>query len=141
MKKRELEIGKSRPVDDEVRSEIADAVLFELIGPDKPGQAFGFGTGVTKSKVTKFSFDLRRARKESLMDQNRLLLDKVESQGRHIESQNNQIKIMAKDLSDLRREVKFLTTALKEIYGVGAYKDMIFEDVTCEDVPSTQVRL
>ena len=115
--------------------------MFELIGPDKPGQAFGFGTGVTKSKVTKFSFDLRRARKESLMDQNRLLLDKVESQGRHIESQNNQIKIMAKDLSDLRGEVKFLKTALKELYGAGAFKDMIFEDVSRENIPSTQVRL
>ncbi|PWA59987.1 hypothetical protein CTI12_AA386240 [Artemisia annua] len=45
---------------------------------------------------------------------------------------------MAKDLSDLRKEVKFLTTAFKEIYGAGAYKDMIFEDVTCEDAPSTQ---
>ncbi|GJT78565.1 hypothetical protein Tco_1045290 [Tanacetum coccineum] len=46
--------SKSRPVDDEVRSKIADAVMMDLIGPDKPGQALGYGTEITKSKVTKF---------------------------------------------------------------------------------------
>ncbi|GJV56734.1 hypothetical protein Tco_1457739 [Tanacetum coccineum] len=49
--------------------------------PDKPGQALGYGTGVTKSKVTKLSLDFRRSRKESLVNQNRLLLEKLDSQG------------------------------------------------------------
>nr|GEV58681.1 tetratricopeptide-like helical domain, DYW domain protein [Tanacetum cinerariifolium] len=39
MTRRELEISKSRPVDDEVRAEIADAVMMDLKGPDKSGQA------------------------------------------------------------------------------------------------------
>ncbi|GKA30258.1 tetratricopeptide-like helical domain, DYW domain protein [Tanacetum coccineum] len=91
MTRRELEISKSRPVDDEVRSEIADAVMMDLIGPDKPGQAHGYGTGVTKSKVTKLSLDLRRSRKESLVNQNRLLLEKLDSQGRNrVTKQSNQ---------------------------------------------------
>ncbi|GKC02485.1 hypothetical protein Tco_0994095 [Tanacetum coccineum] len=108
MTKRELEIIKSRPVGDEVRAEIADVVMMDLIRPDKPGQALGYGTGVTKSKVTK-----------------------------RIEPQNNQIKTMAKDLSDIRGELNVLTTAFKELYLTGASKDMFFQE-TSEDV---QVRL
>ncbi|GKB87886.1 DNA-binding pseudobarrel domain-containing protein [Tanacetum coccineum] len=103
MIKRELEISKSRPVGDEVRAEIADVVMMDLIRPDKPGQALGYGTGVTKSKVTK-----------------------------RIESQNNQIKTMAKDLSDIRGELNVLTTAFKELYLTGASKDMFFQE-TSED--------
>ncbi|GJY38143.1 ribose 5-phosphate isomerase A [Tanacetum coccineum] len=137
MTRRELEISKSRPVDDEVRAEIADAVMMDLIGPDKPGQALGYGTGVTKSKVTKLSLDLRRSRKESLVNQNRLLLEKLDSQGRRIESQNNQIKTMAKDLSDIRGELNVLTTAFKELYLAGASKDMFFQE-TSEDVQEEQ---
>ncbi|GJY68743.1 ribose 5-phosphate isomerase A [Tanacetum coccineum] len=137
MTRRELQISKSRPVDDEVRSEIADAVMMDLIGPDKPGQALGYGTGVTKSKVTKLSLDLRRSRRESLVNQNRLLLEKLDSQGRRIESQNNQIKTMAKDLSDIRGELNVLTTAFKKLYVAGASKDMLFQE-TSEDVQEEQ---
>ncbi|GJS67896.1 hypothetical protein Tco_0682461 [Tanacetum coccineum] len=139
MTRRELEISKSRPVNDEVRSEIADDVMIDLIGPDKPGQAHGYGTGVTKSKVTKLSLDLRRSRKESLVNQNRLLLEKLDSQGRRIESQNNQIKTMAKDLSDIRGELNVLTTAFKELYLAGASKDMFFQE-TSDDVQNERVQ-
>ncbi|GJW59675.1 hypothetical protein Tco_0109010 [Tanacetum coccineum] len=112
-------------------------VMMDLIGPDKPGQALGYGTGVTKSKVTKLSLDLRRSRKESLVNQNRLLLEKLDSQGRRIESENNQIKTMAKDLSDIRGELNVLTSAFKEIYLAGASKDMFFQE-TSDDVQEEQ---
>nr|GEX48375.1 hypothetical protein [Tanacetum cinerariifolium] len=140
MTRRELQISKSIPVDDEVRSEIADAVMMDLIGPDKPGQALGYGTGVTKSKVTKLSLDLRRSRRESLVNQNRLLLEKLDSQGRRIESQNNQIKTMAKDMCDIRGELNVLTTAFKELYVAGASKDMLFQE-TSEEVQQHQHNL
>ncbi|GKB90150.1 hypothetical protein Tco_0962422 [Tanacetum coccineum] len=62
---------------------------------------------------------------------------KLDSQGRRIESQNNQIKTMAKDLSDIRGELKVLTTAFKELYVAGASKDMLFQE-TSEDVQDEQ---
>ncbi|GKA14185.1 ribose 5-phosphate isomerase A [Tanacetum coccineum] len=138
MTRRELEISKSRPVDDEVRAEIADSVMMDLIGPDKPGQSLGYGTGVTKSKVTKLSLDSRRSRKESLVNQNRLLLEKLDSQSRRIESQNNQIKTMAKDLSDIRGELNVLTTAFKELYLAGASKDMFFQETSKDEEQQQQ---
>ncbi|GJX68694.1 hypothetical protein Tco_0304421 [Tanacetum coccineum] len=105
MTRRELEISKSRPIDDEVRSEIADALMMDLIGPDKPGQAHGYGTGVTKSKVTKLSLDLRRSRKESLVNQNRLLLEKLDSQELYLTGAASK-DMFFQDTSDRRRTVQ-----------------------------------
>ncbi|XP_071687328.1 premnaspirodiene oxygenase-like [Rutidosis leptorrhynchoides] len=36
--------------------------MIELMGPNKPGRARLYGPGVTKTQVTKFTFDLRRMR-------------------------------------------------------------------------------
>ncbi|GKA37019.1 eukaryotic translation initiation factor 3 subunit G-like protein [Tanacetum coccineum] len=63
--------------------------------------------------------------------------EKLDSQGRRIESQNNQIKTMAKDLSDIRGELNVLTTAFKELYLAGASKDMFFQE-TSDDVQEEQ---
>ena len=38
----------------------------ELMGPDKPGRARAQGAGVTKSQITKFSYDLRKLRSDAL---------------------------------------------------------------------------
>lgn len=77
----------------------------ELMGPDKPGRARGHGAGVTKSQITKFSYDLRKLRSDDLTNHNRVLLDKVESQSKLIESQSKQIESQSKQIHNLEQKV------------------------------------
>jgi len=85
----------------------------ELMGPDKPGRARGHGAGVTKSQITKFSYDLRKLRSDALTNHNRMLLDKVESQNKQIESQNKQIESQSKQIHNLEQKVDSFTGELQ----------------------------
>ena len=79
-KKKEIG-GPEGDVEHDVEAEIAREVLNKLIGDEEP---HCFGAGVTKSQVSKFSRDLRKMRGDVLTNENRFLLEKVETQKKTI---------------------------------------------------------
>ena len=74
-KKKEIG-GPEGDVEHAVVAGIAREILRKLIGDEEP---HCFGAGVTKSQVSKFSRDLRKMRGEVQTNENRFLLEKVET--------------------------------------------------------------
>lgn len=109
-------VGNSESIGSEKRSEIERDVMNELMGPNKPGRARGYGAGVTKSQVTKFSFDLRKTRGEALTNENRVLLDKVDTQSKHIEAPNKQIEAQTKQIEAQTKKIKIMETKVVRVY-------------------------
>ncbi|GKB76672.1 ribose 5-phosphate isomerase A [Tanacetum coccineum] len=94
-----FEVGISKRDDPEKRLEIAREVMQELRPPKKNGRPCGYGVGVTKSQVTKFSFDLRRMRRQGVSSENRFLLNKVAEQSKQIEKQSRKINTMEENMT------------------------------------------
>ncbi|GJV38878.1 putative reverse transcriptase domain-containing protein [Tanacetum coccineum] len=65
-----FEVGISERDDPEKRLEIAREVMQELRPPKKNERPCGYEVGVTKSQVTKFSFDLRKMRRQGVSSEN-----------------------------------------------------------------------
>lgn len=91
--KRISEVGKSEPITPEKQSQVEREVLEKLMGTGRP---IGYGVGVSRYQVTQFSFDLRKTRSGYSTNENRFLLDKVDSQSKQIESQSKQIESQSK---------------------------------------------
>nr|GEW86772.1 ribonuclease H-like domain-containing protein [Tanacetum cinerariifolium] len=89
-----FEVRISEHDDPVKRLEIAREVMQELRPPKKNGRPCGCGVGVTKSQVTKFSFDLRRMRRQGVSSKNRFLLNKVAEQNKQIEKQSRKMNTM-----------------------------------------------
>ena len=102
-------------------AENAREVLNKLIGDEEP---HCFGAGVTKSQVSKFSRDLRKMRGEVLKNENRFLLEKVETkkqletQKKQLENQNKEIETHKKQLEVQGLQLKDMGQKLNELYGM-----------------------
>ncbi|PWA47115.1 hypothetical protein CTI12_AA500560 [Artemisia annua] len=120
-----LEVGNSEHVDPEKRLEIAREVMQEL-RPNKKGRPCGHGVGVTKSQVTKFSYELRRMRRQSVSSENRFLLNKVVAQSKEIEKQSRQMKTMEENMNNFIGQLKtvlpaFFATGTSNAQGLGLH--------------------
>ena len=90
IERKKLELGGPEGnVEDDVVAEIARNVLNKLIGDEKP---HCFGAGVTKSQISKFSCDLRKMRGEVITNENRVLLEKVQTQKKTIRDSKKPIR-------------------------------------------------
>ncbi|GJX03561.1 chaperonin CPN60-2, mitochondrial, partial [Tanacetum coccineum] len=99
-------VGISERDDPEKRLEIAREVMQELRPPKKNGRPCGYGVGVTKSQVTKFSFDLRRMRRQGVSSENRFLSNKVAEQSKQIEKQSRKMNTMEENITRFIGELK-----------------------------------
>ncbi|PWA61332.1 RING/U-box superfamily protein [Artemisia annua] len=139
--RKKKEIGGSEgDVEHAVVAEIAREVLNKLIGDEEP---HCFGAGVTKSQVSKFSCDLRKMRGEVLTNENRFLLEKVETQKKtirdskkQVETQGLQLKNMGESLSELHGMLKVFQTAFPDLYNVAS---TAAATRTCDKHPSSSV--
>ena len=104
IERKKLELGGPEGnVEDDVVAEIARNVLNKLIGDEKP---HCFGAGVTKSQISKFSCDLRKMRGEVITNENRVLLEKVQTQKKQLETQKNQLETQKKQLENQNKEIE-----------------------------------
>ena len=90
-KKKEIG-GPEGDVEHAVEAEIAREVLNKLIGDEEP---HCFGAGVTKSQVSKSSCDIRKMKGDVLTNENRFLLEKVETKknNQRLKKSNQRLKI------------------------------------------------
>lgn len=100
-KKKEIG-GPEGDVEHAVVAEIAREVLNKLIGDEEP---HCFGAGVTKSQVSKFSCDLTKMRGEVLTNENRFLLEKVETQKKQLETQKKQLETQNKEIETHKKQL------------------------------------
>ncbi|GJR47269.1 ribose 5-phosphate isomerase A [Tanacetum coccineum] len=124
-----FEVGISERDDPEKRLEIAREVMQELRPPKKNGRPCGYGVGVTKSQVTKFSFDLRRMRRQGVSSENRFLLNKVAEQSKQIEKQSRKMNMMEENMTKFIGELK---TMLPDLFATRTSKTQLFYG-SCED--------
>ncbi|GKB94259.1 hypothetical protein Tco_0980396, partial [Tanacetum coccineum] len=117
-----FEIGISERDDPEKRLEIAREVMQELRPPKKNGRPCGYGVGVTKSQVTKFSFDLRRMRRQGVSSENRFLLNKVAEQSKQIEKQSRKMNTMEENMPRFIGELK---TMLPDFFATRTSKTQV----------------
>ncbi|GJW34902.1 tetratricopeptide-like helical domain, DYW domain protein [Tanacetum coccineum] len=120
-----FEVGISERDDPEKRLEIAREVMQELRPPKKNGRPCGYGVGVTKSQVTKFSFDLRRMRRQGVSSENRFLLNKVAEQSKQIEKQSRKMNTMEENMTRFIGELK---TMLLDFFATRTSKTQIVHD-------------
>ncbi|GKE06162.1 tetratricopeptide-like helical domain, DYW domain protein, partial [Tanacetum coccineum] len=118
-----FEVGISERDDPEKRLEIAREVMQELRPPKKNGRPCGYGVGVTKSQVTKFSFDLRRMRRQGVSSENRFLLNKVVEQSKQIEKQSRKMNTMEENMTRFIGELK---TMLPDFFATRTSKTQLF---------------
>ena len=103
IERKKLELGGPEVnVEDDVVAEIARNVLNKLIGDEKP---HCFGAGVTKSQVSKFSRDLRKMRGDVLANENRFLLEKVETQKKQLDTQKKQLETQNKEIETHKKQL------------------------------------
>lgn len=117
-----LEVGNSEHVDAEKRLEIAREVMQEL-RPNKKGRPCGHGVGVTKSQVTKFSYELRRMRRQSVSSENRFLLNKVVAQSKEMEKQGRQMKMMEENMNKFLGQLK---TVIPAFFATGTSNAQVY---------------
>ena len=103
-KKKEIG-GPEGDVEHAVVAGIAREVLNKLIGDEEP---HCFGAGVTKSQVSKFCCDLRKMRGEVLTNENRFLLEKVETQKKQLETQKKQLETQNKEIETHKKQLDIL---------------------------------
>ncbi|GJZ24110.1 ribose 5-phosphate isomerase A [Tanacetum coccineum] len=118
-----FKVGISEREDPEKRLEIAREVMQELRPPKKNGRRCGYGVGVTKSQVTKFSFDLRRMRRQGVSSENRFLLNKVVEQSKQIEKQSRKMNTMEENMTRFMGELK---TMLPDVFATRTSKTQLF---------------
>ncbi|GJW79146.1 hypothetical protein Tco_0140828 [Tanacetum coccineum] len=95
----------------------------ELRPPKNNGRPCGYGVGVTKSQVTKFSFDLRRMRRQCVSSENRFLLNKVAEQSKQIKKQSRKMNMMEENMTRFIGELK---TMLPDFFATCTSKTQLF---------------
>ncbi|GJR40448.1 hypothetical protein Tco_1216132 [Tanacetum coccineum] len=118
-----FEVGILERDDPKKRLEIAKEVMQELRPPKKNGRPCGYGVGVTKSQVTKFSFDLRRMRRQCVSSENRFLLNKVAEQSKQIKKQSRKMNTMEENMTRFIGELK---TMLSDCFATCTSKTQLF---------------
>nr|XP_043608759.1 uncharacterized protein LOC122580545 isoform X2 [Erigeron canadensis] len=111
------EVSSFDSIDPEKRSEIVREVMKELRGRSKRGRPPGYGAGVKRSQVSKFSFDLRKLRGKTIENENRYLLDKVDTQSKQIESQRIQIETQSKQIENQSNQMSKMQKTLDQCTG------------------------
>ncbi|KAM7251435.1 hypothetical protein ACFE04_023318 [Oxalis oulophora] len=128
----------------ERQAAIEKDVMLELMGPDKPRSARDHGIGVTKSKVSDFSLDLRRMRAEGSSSNHVSGLIRrinnqdqvIANQDRFMANQAKKIEELLETVDDLRGQFQIINVAC-DFFGERRVQQPLTNNVKINQVDDT----